>query len=363
MTPIGVAFIVGQLRMGGAQRQLLYLTQGLDRSRFAPVLLSLPDGDPVTPLFRDAGVETVELAYRGRHDVGIVARIRRELRRRQIAVACPCLWPATLWGYLGLRWAGVSRWIASERSSAATFDSPLAIALESRILARAPLLVAISDASRKFAIARGVRPERIRVIPIGVPTPRPAVSGARVRAELGIGPDDPVIGCVARFGPQKDHRTLLGAAALVGERLPQLHVVLVGDGVLRPRLEALTAELGLDRVHFVGLQLNPADYLNIFDVAVLSSNREEGFSNFVIEAGLLAKPVVATRIGGIPEAVKDGETGCLVPPEDPPAMAEAITSLLRDPVHAASLGARAAGWAKRFEVSTMVRAWEEVLGA
>ncbi len=266
--PIGVAFIAGRLHVGGAQRQLLYLAQGLDRRRFAPLVIDLRRGDPLTPVFRAAGVETLELGYRGRHDVGIVGRIRRELRRRRIRVVCPYLWPATLWGYLGLRWAGVSRWIASERSNAAPYDSPLAVALESRILARAPVLVAISNAARDFALARGVRPERIRVIPIGVPVPRPAETAARVRAQLGLAPDAPVVGCVARFDPQKDHATLLQAMTHVVERVPRAELVLVGEGKLRSALESLCAEIGLGtRVHFVGMSFNPADFINIFDVA------------------------------------------------------------------------------------------------
>jgi L-malate glycosyltransferase len=361
--PIGVAFVVGQLRMGGAQRQLLYLAQGLDPATFTPVVLNLPDGDPLAPTFREAGIETVALGYRGRSDVGIVGRIRRELLRRQIRVVCPWLWPATVWGYAALRWAGITHWIASERSSAATFDPPLEIALESRILARAPVLVAISNAARDFAVARGVGPARIRVIPIGVPVPRPAAPAAAVRAELGLAPGARVVGCVARFGPQKDHATLLRAAALVQERVPDVHVVLVGEGVLRDALQAQSAALGLGgRVHFVGLKLNPADYVNIFDVAVLASNREEGCSNFLVEAARLAKPVVATRVGGIPEAVCDGKTGHLVPPEDPRAMADAIGTVLRDPTHAARLGVAAATWAEqRFSVTAMVSAWESVL--
>jgi glycosyltransferase involved in cell wall biosynthesis len=226
-------------------------------------------------------------------------------------------------------------------------------------------LVAISNAARDFALARGVRPERIRVIPIGVPVPRPAETAARVRAQLGLAPDAPVVGCVARFDPQKDHATLLQAMTHVVERVPRAELVLVGEGRLRSALESLCADIGLGtRVHFVGMSLNPADFINIFDVAVLASSRQEGFSNFLIEAALLGKPVVATRVGGIPEAVREGETGWLVPPEDPRAMAEAIVSVLADPPRTARVGMAAAAWAgDRFRVAEMIAAWEGVLGA
>ena len=351
--------------MGGAQRQLLHLCHGLDRTRFAPVVLNLPDGDPLTPVFRDAGVDTVELGYRGRHDVRIIARICRELTGRRVQVVCPFLWPATVWGYAALRWAGVKHWIASERSSDAVFDPPLEVALESRVLARAPRLVAISDASRDFALARGVRPDRIRIIPIGVPTPRPERSAESVRAELGLSPEAQVVGCVARFGPQKDHATLVRAVALVRKEVPGVELVLVGEGMLQRSLETQCRALGLaGKVHFAGMKLNPADYLNVFDVPVLASNHEEGCSNFLVEAALLGKPVVATRVGGIPEVVRDGETGRLVAPEDPEALAEAIVTLLRDREMAARMGAAALPWAReRFSVEVMVNAWASLLEA
>jgi glycosyltransferase involved in cell wall biosynthesis len=363
MNRIRVAFIAGGLDVAGAEHQLLYLTRDMDRKRFEPVVINLRGNGAMAPLFRESGVDLVELGYRGKRDVGIVARIRRVLLERRVQVACPYLWPATVWGYAALRWAGIKQWIASERNSGAVYDPPWQVALESRILARAPALVAITNAARDFAIARGVPAERVRVIHIGVAPPKVTAAPSRVRGELGLGSDAPVVGCVARFGPQKDHTTLLRAAQLVRWRMPRARLVLVGDGPLRPRMEGLAAELGLSEcVRFTGVRLDAMNLLNACDVAALASSRQEGCSNFLVESALLNKPVVATTVGGIPEAVRDGETGYLVPPEDPDAMADAIVRLLDNPALARRLGAAGATWAgDQFGLSAMVTAWERLL--
>jgi glycosyltransferase involved in cell wall biosynthesis len=365
MSRLRVAFIAGGLDVAGAEHQLLYLTRDMDRARFDPVVINLRSDGAMAPLFRASGVELIELSYRGRSDVGIVGRIRRVLRARRVQVACPYLWPATVWGYAALRWAGITQWIASERNSGAVYDSRWQVALESRILRRAPALVAITQAARVFAIARGVPAERFRVIPFGVAPPEVTAAPSGVRLELGLASDAPVVGCVARFGPQKDHVTLLRAAQLVVRRVPRTQFVLVGDGPLRPRMEALAAQLGLsESVRFTGVRLDAMNLLNACDVAALASSRQEGCSNFLVESALLGKPVVATTVGGIPEAVCDGETGYLVPPEHPGAMAEAIGRLLETRSLAERMGAAGVTWAReRFGLAAMVTAWERLLAA
>ena len=358
-----MAFIAGGLNVGGAERQLLYLARGLDRQRFTPLVIDLRRGSPLAPEFRASGVELVELGYRGRLDVGVVRRIRDAVRARRIQVACLYLWPATPWGYAALRWAGIRHWVATERNSGAVYDPAWQVALESRILARASRLVAITRAAGDFAVSRGVAPERVAIIHIGVAPPQPRRASDAVRRELGIATGAPIIGCVARLAPQKNHATLLLAASIVARRSPDAHFLLVGDGELRAELEARTADLGLgERVHFLGMRRDAADFLNACDVGVLASDRQEGCSNFLIEAALLGKPVVATTVGGIPEAVQQGETGLLVPPRDASAMADAMIALLGDRALSERLGRAAIAKARlEFSLDGMVRAWERLL--
>lgn len=357
-----VAFITGGLDLAGAEQQLLYLTRGMDRNRFEPLVINIREHGALAPEFRASGVDLVELGYHGKYDVGIIGRIRRVLVGRGVAIACPYLWPATIWGYAALRLAGISRWIASERNSDDLYDPRWQVDLESRVLRRAPALVAITNAAREFAVRRGVRPERVRVIRIGVAPPVVTRSRDAVRRELGLAPDAPVIACVARFGPQKDHATLVRATRLVRDRVPGVRLVLVGDGPLRPAIEALAAELGMrDAVVLTGIRSDAMELLNACDVAALASSRQEGCSNFLIESALLGKPIASTRVGGIPEAVQDAETGYLAPGGDAEALADALTRLLCDSDLAGRFGAAGKRRAEQeFSLQAMVSGWERL---
>jgi glycosyltransferase involved in cell wall biosynthesis len=154
---------------------------------------------------------------------------------------------------------------------------------------------------------------------------------------------------------------LIRAVAEVRQTQPQVRLVFVGDGPLRVNLEALVFELGLsDRVHFTGQRADVARLLGAFDIFVLPSLRE-ALPIAVIEAMAVRLPVVAGRIGGIPEVVEDGTTGCLVPPGDGAALAAVLERLVADPALVARLGA--AGQARvqsQFTVEQMVRRVEHL---
>jgi glycosyltransferase involved in cell wall biosynthesis len=180
-----------------------------------------------------------------------------------------------------------------------------------------------------------------------------------VRDELGIEPDAPVVGSVANFTPQKAHRILLQAVALLGRRIPDVRVVLVGGGPLEERVRSYARELGLGSVVvFTGARADAPRIAACFDVFVLSSV-QEGLSIALLEAMALGKPAVVTRVGGLPEVLSGG-AGLVVPPRNPRKMAEALTSLLEDP----SLRRRMSDVARRvstsFDIRTAVRRIEQV---
>ncbi|MEZ5178481.1 MAG: glycosyltransferase [Acidimicrobiales bacterium] len=190
------------------------------------------------------------------------------------------------------------------------------------------------------------------------PTPVVRRTAAEVRAELGIGPDDPLVVLVGRLHPQKDVATLVEAATRLD---PAVQVVVVGEGPQRGELEQLVRRHGLEaRVHLVGERADATDHQAAADVVVMCSVWE-GFGLVVAEALALARPVVATAVGPVPEMVIDGETGRLVPPSDPEALAGAIADLLADPVRAAGLGRAGAKLvAPHFDTDAPVRQVEEV---
>jgi glycosyltransferase involved in cell wall biosynthesis len=182
--------------------------------------------------------------------------------------------------------------------------------------------------------------EKIVIIPNGIATPSvPTTASAHGRAQaLSVNADDKVVGTITRLVWKRGHEELLRAAALVARAEPAAKLLVVGDGPLRRSLEDQALSLGLNGgVRFLGAVPQAARLLPHFDVFVLSSVWE-GMSNGLLEAMAAGRPVVATRVGGNPEVVVDGESGLLVPPKDPQALADAVLRLLRDRELAGRLG-------------------------
>jgi glycosyltransferase involved in cell wall biosynthesis len=160
-----------------------------------------------------------------------------------------------------------------------------------------------------------------------------------MRRALGLPPQAPVILTVARFAPQKGHQVLLEAIPTVLAHQPAAQFLWVGDGPLLPALRARAKSLGVgNHLHFLGRRDDVPELLGAADLFVLPS-RFEGLPLAVLEAMAAGLPVVGTQVCGTQEAVADGRTGQLVPPDDPPALANAITALLSQPALAARFGA------------------------
>ncbi len=221
--------------------------------------------------------------------------------------------------------------------------------------------IAVSREDRRRMIeVEGIDPEDVLFLPNGIPSPPPP-SGADVRAELGIAPDAPVIGTVSVLRPQKALDVLLRATGMLVGEFPRLRVLIAGEGDRRAALEELTAELGLtDHVLFLGVRTDVPDVLAALDIAVSSSDFE-GSPLSVMEFMEAARPIVATRVGGVPDLIDDGVHGRLVERQDPAAFAAAVADLLRDPARAAELGRRAQERRRsEFDIDVMVRRLEEL---
>ena len=195
-----------------------------------------------------------------------------------------------------------------------------------------------------------VRP-KARVVWNGVELGRFA-SAARAASGDVIGVRDvPIVSCVARFQPQKDHGTVLEAMA----RVERAHLVLVGDGELRPSLEAQTQRLGIrERVHFLGRREDVPALLKMSDVHVHSTN-SDGFGLVSLEAMAAGVPAIATNVPGLAEVV--GDAGVLVPPKDPAALAAAISSLLASPDHRQQLARAGQERARKFSMDATAAAY------
>ena len=222
--------------------------------------------------------------------------------------------------------------------------------------------IAVSEHSKRYGVEHGIMPaHKVKVIHNGIPLEdRVAVPQAEVRAEFMLGPGVPVVGTIGRFEPQKGMSFFLRAAALVRERVPDAEFLIIGDGPLRDELIGLARDLKIwDAVRFTGWRDDISRLLCGMDVFCLPSLWEQ-FPFVVLEAMAMGRPVVATSVDGVPEAVVPGETGMLAPPENPEALASSIVNLLRNPELARRFGDAARRRVEeRFTIQEMIRRYVE----
>jgi glycosyltransferase involved in cell wall biosynthesis len=222
-------------------------------------------------------------------------------------------------------------------------------------------IVTLTDAEAEQHLVLGIgRRAQFVTIPSGVDLDNIASA-----VPVHLAPHGPVIGTVGRLTSIKGHQHLIDAVPEILRRCPAAHVVLVGDGELRQALAERTHRLGVDsRVIFTGYREDIPALIAGMDVFVLPS-LNEGMGRVLVMAMALGKPIVASRVGGVPELLGQGEAGLLVPPADPRALADAICTLLVDPVRAKTLGEagrrRAPAYSANAMVQALARLYREVL--
>lgn len=341
-----VVHLIDQLNLGGAERFTMHAVARLDRERFDRTICATRatgnfwPGDTRAEAMAEldeAGVRVLELGRTGRFDIDAWWPLVRFLRRERVHILHAHMFGSSVWGTLVARLSRVPLVVAHDHGT--PDDLPLEHrTLERHLLGRnVDAYLVVCEPDRRRLVARGIPDAKTHVLPNGIVTPGVDLS-RNVRAELGLPDDAPVIGTVGVLRTEKAHDVMLRAAARVRERHRDLRVVIVGDGDRRGALEQLAHELGIEEaVLFTGVRVDVADVLRGFDVAVNSSLREGSPLSVMeyMEAGL---PVVATGVGGVPEIVRDGTDGLLVPPGDPEAMAGAIARLLDDRDAAAAMG-------------------------
>jgi glycosyltransferase involved in cell wall biosynthesis len=325
---------------GGAERLASLVAMRLDPERFERLLCATRL--PTQPTFVDeleaAGVRVLSLDRRGRLDLPAWRPLLRLLRQEPVDVLHAHMFGSNVCGTVLGRLNRVPVIVAHEHTWSYE-GQPLRRFIDRELVARgATVFLAVSREDRRRMIeVEGISPDDVRFLPIGIP-PLPAPSGRDVRAELAIEPGAPVVGTVCELRPQKALEVLVEAAALLREQMPGLRVLVAGDGPDRERLERLVRRQGLEQVvTLLGLRRDVPDLLAALDVCVCCSDFE-GSPLAVMEYMAAGKPVVATRVGGVPDLVVDGVTGHLVPPRDPGSLAEAVAGLLADPRRRRRLG-------------------------
>jgi glycosyltransferase involved in cell wall biosynthesis len=335
---------------GGAEGLALSVATRLDPERFESTLCvsrwplpgapSASSADALEQLSA-SGTRVLGLGRHGKLDAWVWTRLARFLRRERVDVLHAHKFGSNLWGTLLGRVTRVPVVLAHEHTWSYE-GKPLRRFLDRQLIARgADRFIAVSrEDQRRMIEIEHIDARDTLFIPNGVVS-MPPPSDRDVRAELRIPSSAQVIGVVGGLRPQKAHHVLLSAAALLIERWPGLHTLIIGDGPERASLERLTAELDLQNtVHFLGSRTDVPDLLSALDIAVCCSDFE-GSPLSVMEYMDASLPVVASAVGGLPELIEPGVHGLLVPPNDPPALAAALAELLDDPARARAMGVRA----------------------
>lgn len=329
---IRVAHVSASLHYGGKENGVVNLVNRLDPAIFENYIFTYVRGGALARRVDPTRCRVVELGDKLGGDYRLYFKLAREFRRYRIHIAHTHSWATVMEGIIGARLARVPIIIHGEHGTMKT-ETKLHIQIQRALWHSTDQMLAVSNVLRENLQRQFNFPkEKIRVIANGVDLSRFALTRQSddYKTRLGLPANALVFGAIGRVVPVKAYPTLLQAAKLIFDEIPMAHLVMVGDG---PQLEALV-QLAEEyqiaaRVHFLGARKDVPEILRAFDVFVLSSE-SEGMSNTILEAMASARPVVATAVGGNPELVVDRETGLLVPPHDPPAMAAAIMKLLRD---------------------------------
>lgn len=368
---INVLHIITGLRRGGAEAMLVKLLGALDPARFRNSVVVLAERGPLAGAVEALGVPVTALGMRAKLDPLPLMRLTSLIRRAKPDVIQTWLYHADIAGLAAAGLAGSrDRLIWNIRCSSLDFTQyPATTRLVVRLaafLSHLPAAIIVNSHAGRLAHERlGYRPRRWIEIPNGFDLTRWRPDGtarARLGTLLRIPADALIVGMVARRDPMKDHATFIAALALAAQRLPGIRGVLVGGGT--EEFAPLAAEHGLgDRLAILGERGDLPALLPGFDALCLSSAFGEGFPNAIGEAMAAGVPCIATDVGD--NAAIIGDTGSIVPPRQPQAMAEALAALLEAPAGSRRLlGERArARIAERYGLDAVTARYRQVYEA
>lgn len=368
--PVKILKFLTMFAIGGTERQFVYVTKGLDRSRFDVRVGCLSREGDFLKEIESLNVPVSEYPISSLYSPRTLRgqwRFARDLRTEGVRLVHAYGYYPNVFCVPAARLAGCAT-IAAVRDTGIFTDKVRLKNLSQKMVCQmADRVVANSRAVRDWLISLGVDDRRILIIPNGIVVPplRPAQDDFPIRRELGISPTAPVVAVVSRLNPGKGVEYFLRALVLVSKRFPAARYLIVGcsyfDANYKTSLQKLAEDLNLsDRVIFTGERRDIPELLQEVDLSVLPS-LSEGFSNSLLEAMAAQLAVVTTDVGGNPEIVIHGKTGLLVPPRDFEALGYAINRMLEYPDIAREFGR--AGYervASNFSLESTVRRTEDL---
>lgn len=333
-----VLHIIPTLDRSGAEKQLTLLASGLPRETFDTHVCTLTRSGPYEADLRRAGIPVVQIGKSFKVDPAAYFRLKRHITALAPDLVHTWLFAANSYGRAAALAAGVKHLVAAERC-VDPWKVWHELAIDRWLGRRSDRIIVNSSGIRDFYVRHGLPPEKFTVIPNGI-SPAPAgASREELLAELGLPPHARLIGAVGRLWPQKRMKDLIWAADLLKVIRDDVHLLILGDGPQRARLEQFRRQVRIeDKVHFLGHRDDVPRWVPQFDLLWLASEYE-GLPNVILEAMAAGVPVVATDISGNRDLVVPDETGYLVPVGDRAALARQANKLLDDAELARRLGA------------------------
>lgn len=333
-----IVHVITGLDTGGAETSLARLLSRMDSDRFESAVVTLREGGALRPRIEALGVPVYSLGLaRGAIDPRGLFRLRDILRRERPDVVQSWMYHADLLSGIAGKLSGRPPVVWNIRNGAIkdvgmrrmTQLVAHACGRTSRLLPTR--IVCCSVSARSIHVALGYDDKRIVLIPNGYDIDAFAPDEelrTKLRRELGIPDHAPVIGIAARFDPIKDHRSFVRAAAIVAQQRPDTYFLMCGDNISaeNDQLAGWIRDAGMtEKIHLLGRRTDMAAIYNGIDI-LASSSITEGFPNTIAEAMACGTPCAVTDVGDA--ALIVGEHGRVAPPSDPPALADAIMSLI-----------------------------------
>jgi glycosyltransferase involved in cell wall biosynthesis len=342
-----ILLLTNACTVGGAEMHLLSLAKHLNKDKYDLSLVYLiekpDDARSLKGDFIATGIKVIDLESRGRYDPLPVLKVAKLIRDCKFDIVHAHLFHAEIVGRLAMILGSVRIFVTTYHNAEEFLKNPFWAWVARRIASKAHQVIVISDAVGRYLVDKSAASsDKIKRIYYGLEF-KDGLVGARlaaIRDEYGIDKNYPIIGMIARYAPQKGHRYILEAMVEVLKELPNVRLLLAGhdEKGIKGSLEKCAKGLGIrEKVVFSGFRADVYELLHQFDIFVLPS-LWEGFGLVLLEAMAVGKAIVATNVGPIPEVIKDGETGFLVPPGDPAAMAEKIVFLLKNRERALEMG-------------------------
>jgi len=336
--PQRIIHVIPSLDRAGAEKQLSLLARGLPREEFDVHVCALTRGGPLESELTAAGIDVAVIGKTWKIDPSAFARLTRYLRQRSPRLVQTWMFAANAYGRAAALRAGVPHLIAGERCVDRWKTWPQ-LAIDRRLARYTDRIVVNSTGVREFYVRRGLPEEKFVVIANGIEpaAPRP-ITKADLLAELELPADARLIGAVGRLWPQKRVKDLIWAADLLKVIRDDVHLLVIGDGPQRRRLDRYRRQVRItDKVHMLGQRDDVPRLMPHFDCLWLASGYE-GLPNAIMEAMAAGVPVVATDIPGNRDLVVPERTGYLVPVGDRAGFARCTQRLLNDSELSARFG-------------------------